>query len=135
MNATHPVALARARPTNRSARRAGWLVLGLVVAGFAVLEIATLDLGLAPVAFLILPDLAFLAGLGEPHEPRQVPARAVPIYNLLHQPLVPIGLVGAVSFLGLGLALLAGALFWFAHVALDRAAGYGQRTPDGWQRV
>jgi hypothetical protein len=39
-----------------------------------------------------------------------------------------------VGRLVLGLAFT-GTLLWFAHVALDRAAGYGQRTPDGWQRV
>ncbi len=38
------------------------------------------------------------------------------------------------GWLVLGLAFT-WTLLWFAHVALDQAAGYGQRTPDGWQRV
>ena len=135
MTATRPLATAGAPSAIRVARRAGWLVLGLAFAGFAVSEIATHDLGLAPLAFLVLPDLAFLIGLGERHEPRQLPARSVPLYNLLHQPLLPLGLVAVASVVGSGPALFAGALFWFAHAALDRAAGYGQRTPDGWQRV
>jgi hypothetical protein len=31
----------------------------------------------------------------------------------------------------LGDAALAGGLAWCAHVAIDRAAGYGLRAPDG----
>lgn len=121
--------------TVRVARRAGWLALGLAFVGFALFEIVKHDLGLAPLVFLILPDLAFVVGLGEAHDPRRLPGRAVPLYNLLHQPLLPLGLVAVLSFVDLGLVPFAGALLWFAHVALDRAAGYGQRTPDGWQRV
>ena len=122
-------------PIAPAVRRLGWLIAGLAVAGFAALQIMRHDLGLAPIVFLILPDLAFLVGLGDAHEPRQMPARAVPPYNLLHQPLLPLALIGVLSFVDLGLVLFTGALMWFAHIALDRAAGYGQRTPDGWQRV
>ncbi len=121
--------------TVRVARRAGWLAVGLAAVGFTLFEVSRHDLGLAPFVFLILPDLAFLVGLGEAHEPRQLPRRAVPLYNFLHEPVLPLGLLAVLSFVDLGLVLFAGALLWFAHVALDRAAGYGQRTPDGWQRV
>ena len=31
-------------------------------------------------------------------------------------------------------AWLVGALAWALHVAIDRAVGYGLRTPDGFQR-
>ena len=34
----------------------------------------------------------------------------------------------------LGTGFLVGALAWGLHIAIDRAAGYGLRTPDGFAR-
>jgi hypothetical protein len=87
--------------------------------------------------FAIGPDLAFLAGIGhkEPLVHGQMPSRAVPAYNALHRIAGPIalGLLGAFGLLPS--ALLVGALVWGFHIFLDRAIGYGLRTPDGFQRV
>ena len=102
---------------------------------FAIFEIGTYDLGWLPiVAFLVLPDLAMLVGIGQPHLPRQLPARAVPYYNALHHPVVPLAFLGVVVVAGLGPAWFVGGLAWLSHIAIDRAVGYGFRTPDGWQR-
>ena len=86
--------------------------------------------------FAIGPDLAFLAGIGQktPLVHGQMPSRAVPAYNALHRLPGPIalGLLAAVGLLPP--AFLVGALVWAFHIFLDRALGYGLRTPDGYQR-
>jgi hypothetical protein len=117
------------------ARRLAWLAAFLAVMAVAILEIGRHDLGWLPiVAFLILPDLAMLAGIGQPHEKRQMPARAVPFYNALHQPILPIAFLAIVVATGAAPFWFVGAFAWMAHIAIDRAVGYGLRTPDGWQR-
>jgi hypothetical protein len=42
--------------------------------------------------------------------------------------------LGAVSGL-LGVFWLVASLAWAAHISFDRAAGYGLRRADGWQRA
>ena len=43
--------------------------------------------------------------------------------------------LGGLGFSGLiGIGFGIGALAWGAHIALERALGYGLRTPDGYQR-
>jgi hypothetical protein len=90
----------------------------------------------AAVGFFIAPDLTFLVGIGQPVEKGNLARRAVPWYNAMHRMWVPFTLT---SVIGLALAPLAlvplaafiGGLAWMAHIALDRAAGYGLRNPDG----
>jgi hypothetical protein len=82
-------------------------------------------------AFLTAPDLPLLAFAAGSREGRLDP-RAVPLYNAVHRIWGPL-LLGVLS-LWLGPAWLAGALAWGAHVAIDRAAGYGLRAADGSQR-
>jgi hypothetical protein len=85
-------------------------------------------------AFAIGPDLALLAGAGRGLDRGQLHPRAVPLYNALHRFWGPAALaVLAVAWLGA--PWLAGALAWAAHVSIDRAVGYGLRTPDGFQRA
>ena len=57
----------------------------------------------------------------------------MPAYNALHRISGPIalGLLAAVGILPP--AFLVGALVWGFHIFLDRAIGYGLRTPDGFQ--
>jgi len=118
-----------------------------------VYEVVVHDLDAAPVLLAaVLPDLTFLLGIGQPHGRGQLPARAVPAYNLAHRPILPllvIGLsVGALlaarvlnaeidtweSARAIPLLAYAAGLAWLAHIAIDRACGFGLRTPDGWQR-
>ena len=87
--------------------------------------------------FAIGPDLAFFAGVGQKSTlvHGQMPSRAVPFYNALHRVYGPIAL-GLLATIGLlPPALLVGALVWGVHIFLDRAIGYGLRTPDGFQRA
>lgn len=84
----------------------------------------------------VLPDLTFLVALGQPVEKGLLPRRAVPFYNAMHRLWPPLLLTtfAAIALVPLdlfGLALFVAGLSWTAHVALDRAAGYGLRNADG----
>ena len=122
-----------------AARRAGWLGTGLAALAFGGLEVANHGpwalAGL--IAFLIAPDLTFLAGLKQAKamEPGQLPPVAVPWYNAAHRAWVPVLLLVAYTVSPLGWApLFAAGLGWLAHIAIDRAAGYGLRSATGFQR-
>ena len=134
-------------------RRLVWLAFGAALIGFAIYEVVVHDLGPLPiVAFALLPDLTFLAGAGQPHQPGQLPPRAVPLYNLAHRPVVPVVLIVATLVVLVAIRLQASSpenfgaarhvpliayvagIAWLAHIALDRALGFALRTPDGWQR-
>ena len=131
----------------RVAARIGWLALWVVLtafAGFEVVKHGYLDGGaidaivltVAAVGFFILPDLTFLIGIGETTEHGHLPVRTVPYYNALHRLWPPLALTVVVGVvfapLSLGaLAFFVGGLSWMAHVALDRATGFGLRNPDG----
>jgi hypothetical protein len=84
-------------------------------------------------AFGAMPDIALFAGFGTGLAQGRLHPRAVPLYNALHRFAGPVALgVLAAAFLGAG--SLVGALAWAVHIAVDRAVGYGLRTPDGFQR-
>jgi hypothetical protein len=86
-------------------------------------------------AFGAGPDLALLLGAGRGLAQGQLHPRAVGAYNLLHRSWGPLLLAAAVAAGLLGTGFLVGALAWGLHVAVDRVAGYGLRTPDGFQRT
>ena len=85
-------------------------------------------------AFGAAPDLALLLGAGRGLAPGQLHPRAVGLYNLLHRVWGPLLLAALVAAGVLGTGFLVGALAWGLHIAIDRVAGYGLRTPDGFQR-
>ena len=117
------------------ARRVTWLAVAAALIAFAVYEVGQHHLGAWPiVGFVMLPDLAFIAGVGVATEHGQLAPRAVPIYNFVHRPYVPLTLVVAAA-LGVGpMFWFVAGLSWLAHLAIDHAAGYGLRTSEGWQR-
>lgn len=88
----------------------GWLVLACVVA----------------------PDVAFLYGMAPGLAKGQLHPRAVPLYNALHSFAGPV--IPAAAAVWLGPAWTVAALAWAAHIAADRAVGYGPRTPEGFQQ-
>jgi hypothetical protein len=77
---------------------------------------------------LIGPDIALAFGGGSGLERGQLHPRAVGFYNLLHRFWLP------ALLLPLGGAWLVIGLAWAAHVAVDRAMGYGLRDAAGHQR-
>ncbi len=90
--------------------------------------------GRQALVFGFLPDVALVVGIAPGLARGQLHPRAVPLYNALHHMAGPF-LLGVAALLWLGVPWLAGALAWAVHIAVDRAAGYGPRTPDGFRRA
>ena len=116
-----------------------WSVLAVVLLAFVVFEGVKYGWVAAAVivAFAILPDLALVGAFAE--RGRLKPSR-VQVYNLVHQPLIPlavivVSIVAPIPSLGWGLRggleLFLAGLAWLLHIAIDRAAGYGVREADG----
>ena len=123
--------------TPRSHRmRVTYVALGALIVAAIVLELARRGGGYAQLtAFGLGPDLALVLGAGTGLARGQLHPRAVTAYNLLHRFWGPAAL-GTLTIAGvLPTAFSIGALAWTLHVALDRAVGYGLRTPDGFQRA
>lgn len=119
----------------RTYRRLGYGLLALALLGLIVLEYARHTVGWwPPVVFGAGPDLALLFGAGSGLARGQLHPRAVPLYNALHRFWGPLALGFVAVAAGLSAAWTVGALAWALHVAIDRAVGYGLRTPDGFQR-
>jgi hypothetical protein len=85
-------------------------------------------------AFGAAPDLALLLGAGSGLAQGQLHPRAVGTYNALHRVWGPLLLAALVAAGVLGTGFLVGALAWGLHIAIDRVAGYGLRSPDGFGR-
>jgi hypothetical protein len=85
----------------------------------------------APAALGLLgPDIALFAGLKD----GRLNPRGVPLYNALHSYYAPVVLMAVAATGVIGLGFFVGGLAWSAHIAVDRALGYGLRTRDGFQR-
>ncbi|MFF7247809.1 DUF4260 family protein [Embleya sp. NPDC008237] len=123
-------------------RRGAWVVLTLLPAAFAVFESVKYGFATSAAAllFFVLPDLTMFIGAKDAardgtHEPGRLQPRAVPFYNALHRAWVPlILLVGYTVTPIVWPPLFAAGLGWFTHIAIDRAAGYGLRTPEGFRK-
>ena len=109
---------------------AAGVAIGLLALAIEIAGVGTWQLWVA----FVLPDVALLAGAARGLERGQLAPRAVPLYNALHRFPGPL-LLGGAALLWLGLPWLVGALAWAAHIALDRAVGYGLRDPRGLQRA
>lgn len=108
-------------------------LLAAALAGATITTLVATDAsGWAALGFAVMPDLALLAGMSSGLEKGRLHPRAVPLYNALHSFIGPVAL-GTAS-LALGPTWLAAALAWGTHIAVDRAVGYGMRTPEGFQR-
>src|SRR6187200_390261 len=104
---------------------AAGVAIGLLALAIEIAGVGTWQLWVA----FVLPDVALLAGAARGLERGQLAPRAVPLYNALHHPAGPLLAVIVAAAL-LPDAWLAAALAWGAHVAMDRAAGYGLRTRE-----
>ena len=127
--------------------RWNWLTLWALLSGFAAFEVVkhgfvngsaadAAALTATAFGFFIAPDLTFLVGIGQPAQKGHLPVRAVPWYNAMHRFAVPLIATTAIGMAlapltTTSLALFVGGLSWMAHIALDRAAGYGLRRADG----
>ena len=95
-------------------------------------------IGGAVIAFLLLPDVA-LVGAFDRRRPGMLRPQRVAFYNALHRPWAALVLLGVGAALTLstfgeataGRTIAAAGLAWVAHIAVDRASGYGLRDADG----
>ncbi|WP_159792159.1 DUF4260 family protein [Puerhibacterium puerhi] len=128
----------RTRATTSPRVRAAWGALAAVM--LAATLVGTITHGGATVALALLgvlgPDLALLAGAGQPHGAGQLPPRAVGPYNLVHRPWLPLAAIAGGALLDQPAAAALSTLgcAWLLHVAVDRVVGYGLRAADGYQR-
>jgi hypothetical protein len=117
--------------------RLTWGVWGVLLLAWDVFEAVKHTGWVIPAAVVgaALPGLSRLMGLGQAHQPGQLPPRAVPLYNFLHRPLPPFAIMLIFSFLGDSPEDIAApftfGMSWLTTVALGRALGYGLRRPDG----
>jgi hypothetical protein len=139
MSAVTPVTPAPRR-TLTVIRRAAWFGGGLFWSAFAVLEAVNHGwvAGLLAFAALIVPDLTMLIGIREAASAGlargRLAPRAVPYYNAVHHPLVPLALMLLYTFGPVAWAPAFAALCgWMAHISYDRAFGYGPRTKEGYR--
>jgi hypothetical protein len=124
-----------AQPPRRLAPRHLWLIPGIALGLYANVQSGQQALGLVPVLiFGIVPHLAVLLGLGQPHAPGQLAPRAVPLFNAMHRPIVPLALLAIAATGILSPFWFVGALAWLGHIVADQGFGNGLRTPDGWRR-
>jgi hypothetical protein len=128
MHASTPSIISRISRTRLVAAAAALLLGGAVTA----LLRTTDGGGWFVVAFAVMPDIALFVGMAPGLAKGQLHPRAVPLYNALHHPAGPALL--ALASIVLGTPWLAGALAWGIHIAVDRAVGYGPRTPKGFLR-
>ena len=101
---------------------------GAVLFVLAVALYASLDASWLLFAVLALaPDLSALAYLSGP----RVGAMS---YNLAHWAAIP-GVLALAGLAADGETALAVALVWFAHIAIDRALGYGLKYPVSFKQT
>jgi hypothetical protein len=111
------------------------MVPGLALAIYANAVATDHGLGLVPVLlFGIVPHLTVLLGIGQLHGQGQLAPRAVPFFNAMHHPALPVALLGVAAMGILPTFWLAGALAWLGHILVDRGLGDSLRTADGWPR-
>jgi hypothetical protein len=125
-------------PARQIVKRVAWAALAVFLLAFVVLEVINHG-GPALVAALLLlvaPDLTMVIGAGTAGDGKLSP-KAVPYYNAVHRPWIPLAVLIGYSVGGLGdwVPLFTAGLGWLAHIALDRAFGYGLRERDGSRRV
>jgi hypothetical protein len=122
----------------RVAKRVAWAALAVFLLAFIVLEVINHG-GMALVTALLLliaPDLTIFIGAGAAGNGKLSP-KALPYYNVVHRPWIPLAVLVVYSAGGLGdwVPLFTAGLGWLAHIALDRTFGNGLRERAGSRRV
>lgn len=109
-----------------------WIVPGLAVAVYANGVAGAHTLGLAPLLlFGIMPHLPVLLGLGQETDPGRIAVRAVPLFNAMHHPVVPLALMAVAATGVLSAFWLVGSMAWLSHIVVDWGMGDGLRAADG----
>ena len=117
-----------------SPRRLAYAMLAALLLAATAFEATTHGLWLPAVVGLIGPDVALAFGAGAGLERGQLHPRAVRLYNALHAFWAPVALLVLAGLGVVGLGWFVAGLAWAAHIAVDRAVGYGFRNSAGFQR-
>jgi hypothetical protein len=127
-------ALSATLPAGRFPARLAYGLLALFLgAALAATLVTQGGGGWYVLGFALAPDLALLVGIAPGLARGQLHPRAVPLYNALHHFAGPL-LLGVAALVWFGVPWLVAALAWALHIAIDRAVGYGPRTPQGLRR-
>jgi hypothetical protein len=122
----------------RPIARVAWAALAAFLLAFIALEVIKHGSSalVGALVLLIAPDLTLLVGARTGGNGKLSP-KAVPFYNAVHRPWLPLALlvVYSVGALGDWVPLFTAGLGWLAHIAVDRAFGYGLRARDGSRSV
>jgi len=111
-----------------------WFVPGLAIAIYANTMAGEHALGLVPLLlFGILPHLPVLLGFGQPTGRGQLAPHAVPLFNAMHHPAVPLALLAVAATGVLSAFWLVGAMAWLSHIVVDWGMGDGLRSADGYR--
>jgi hypothetical protein len=125
---------AAAAPQRRWKLRHLWIIPGLAIGVYASLLSSHHEQGLVPLlVFGIVPHVSALLGLGQPRARGQLGSRAVPLFNALHHPVLPLALAGLGAAGVLSPFWLVGGLAWLAHIVVDWGLGDGLRSADGYR--
>lgn len=79
------------------------------------------------VLLILMPDVSMAGYLFNPKT-------GAVVYNIGHSYVVPVVLLGGGVVLHFEWAVM-GAIIWAAHIAADRALGYGLKLPAGFQHT
>jgi hypothetical protein len=79
----------------------------------------------------VAPDVALLIGVTAAPTWKRLPPYAIGPYNALHSPAIPAALLLTAAARRHRGTTVAG-LAWLAHIAIDRAFGYGPRDAQGF---
>jgi hypothetical protein len=82
-------------------------------------------------AFGIAPHLPVALGLGHPIPRGQLAPRAVPLFDALHEPLLPAATLGLAVAGLLAPVWMVASLTWLGHIVVDWGLGGGLHRPDG----
>lgn len=121
-------------------RRTLWALLALALISLVVITSVSYGwlVGAIAIVFALLPDVALIGAFDRERRGMLRPERVM-FYNVMHLARFPVMLAAtgalipaaSVGASGIGTILFAAGVSWLAHIAVDRAFGYGLRDRDG----
>ncbi len=78
---------------------------------------------------IVAPDLSFIAGYSHNLENGVIRKKAVPLYNAVHSPFLPLVII--LASLGNSKIAMGLSLGWLSHIGLDWIFGFGKRNSEG----
>jgi hypothetical protein len=116
----------------RLSRRHLWIAPGIALGLVASQQSEVHGIGLIPLLlFSIVPHAPVLLGYAQPRASGRMPARAVPLFNALHEPAFPVAVLVAAATGLLSPFWTVASLAWLGHIVVDWGLGQGLRDAHG----